>query len=79
MRFSGAVMDVTEPRFTSIHVLHDPLTRLPNRDTSSTSRAARSRAPAAATESASPVLCIDVDDFKSMTRPWAAPSPTTSW
>lgn len=68
LRFSGAVMDVTEPRFTSVHVLHDALTRLPNRahfiDVArrSFARVRRREGERVA------VLCIDVDEFKSINQ-----------
>ena len=31
IRFSGSMMDITEPNLTAVRVLHDALTRLPNR------------------------------------------------
>jgi diguanylate cyclase (GGDEF)-like protein/PAS domain S-box-containing protein len=31
IRFAGAMMDITEPNLTAVRVLHDALTRLPNR------------------------------------------------
>ena len=79
VRFSGAVMDVTEPRFTSIHVLHDPLTRLPNRahflDVARRSFARARRRDG----SASPSSASTWTNSSRSTRTWAAPSPTTSW
>lgn len=68
VRFAGAVMDVTEPRFTSIRVLHDPLTRLPNRaHFIDVARRAFARARRRDGERVA-VLCVDVDDFKAINQ-----------
>jgi len=66
VRFSGAAMDVTEPRFTAVHVLHDALTGLPNHGhfldiaRRSFARARRREGERVA------VLCVDLDDFGSL-------------
>jgi diguanylate cyclase (GGDEF)-like protein/PAS domain S-box-containing protein len=66
VRFSGSMMDVTEPKAPASLVLHDPLTRLPNRAhfldlvKRSLGHARRSEGYRLA------VLLVDVDRFKSL-------------
>jgi diguanylate cyclase (GGDEF)-like protein/PAS domain S-box-containing protein len=68
VRFAGAAMDVTEPRFTSVHVLHDALTRLPNRaHFIDVARRAFARVRRRDGERVA-VLCVDVDEFGSLNQ-----------
>jgi diguanylate cyclase (GGDEF)-like protein/PAS domain S-box-containing protein len=73
VRFSGAAMDVTEPRFTAVHVLHDALTRLPNHAhfldiaRRSFARARRREGERVA------ILCVDIDDFQSVQQSLGRP------
>jgi diguanylate cyclase (GGDEF)-like protein/PAS domain S-box-containing protein len=66
VRFSGSMMDVTEPKAPTSLVLHDPLTRLPNRShfldlvKRSLGHARRSEGYRLA------VLLVDMDRFKSL-------------
>jgi diguanylate cyclase (GGDEF)-like protein/PAS domain S-box-containing protein len=66
VRFSGSMMDVTEPKAPASLVLHDPLTRLPNRAhfldlvKRSLGHARRSEGYRLA------VLLVDIDRFKSL-------------
>ena len=66
VRFSGAAMDVTEPRLTVVRVLNDALTRLPNR-AHFLDLARRSFARSRRREGdRMAILCVDVDGFGSL-------------
>jgi len=66
LRLSGSMMDVTDPKLTTVRVLHDALTRLPNRAhfidvlRRAFARVRRRQGGGIA------VLVVDVDDFRSM-------------
>src|SRR5439155_1393457 len=66
LRLSGSMMDVTDPKLTTVRVLHDALTRLPNRahfiDVLRRAFARVRRREGAGIG----VLIVDVDDFRSM-------------
>ncbi len=66
VRFSGATMDVTEPRLTVVRVPYDALTRLPNRahflDLARRSFARSRRRDGDRVA----ILCVDVDGFASL-------------